>query len=227
MDCVFGVSQLNNSTTSLMKIADLRRDYALRELSESDVDMDPIKQFGLWFNEAMDCEIKDANAMSLATADKNGRPSCRIVLIKGFDDNGFVFFTNYQSHKGNDLEENPFAALTFYWQGLERQVRIEGPVEKISEADSDDYFNSRPEGSKIGAWSSPQSQTISSRDLLDNERDFQQKYSGQNIPRPPYWGGYVVKPEMIEFWQGRPNRMHDRIVYKKTDANWKIERLAP
>jgi len=210
-----------------MKIADLRREYALKELSEADVDRDPIKQFGTWFNEAMDCEIKDANAMSLATADKNGRPSCRIVLIKGFDVNGFVFFTNYQSHKGNDLDENPFAALTFYWQGLERQIRIEGAVEKISAVDSDDYFNSRPEGSKVGAWASPQSQPISNMELLDNERDFQQKYRGHEIPRPPYWGGYIVKPEMMEFWQGRPNRMHDRIVYKKTGPNWKIERLAP
>ena len=210
-----------------MKIADLRREYALRELTESDVDKDPIKQFGVWFNAAMDCEIKDANAMSLATADKNGRPSCRIVLIKGFDDNGFVFFTNYLSHKGHNLEENPFAALTFYWQGLERQVRIEGPVEKISASDSDYYFNSRPEGSKIGAWSSPQSQPISDRELLDNERDFKQKYAGHEIPRPPYWGGYIVKPEMMEFWQGRPNRMHDRIVYQKAGNSWSINRLAP
>jgi|SRR6185437_1645336 len=210
-----------------MTIADLRREYALHELSEADVDIDPFKQFGLWFQEALDCEIKDTNAMSIATVDKNGKPSCRIVLLKGFSNKGFVFFTNYESHKGKDLAENPLAALMFYWHGLERQVRIEGRVEKISDIESDDYFNSRPEGSKIGAWASPQSQPISDRELIDSERDFLQKYAGKQIPRPPYWGGYIVKPEMIEFWQGRPNRLHDRIVYKMAGTAWKIERLAP
>src|SRR6185437_16573448 len=155
-----------------MTIADLRREYALHELSEADVDIDPFKQFGLWFQEALDCEIKDTNAMSIATVDKNGKPSCRIVLLKGFSNKGFVFFTNYESHKGKDLAENPLAALMFYWHGLERQVRIEGRVEKISDIESDDYFNSRPEGSKIGAWASPQSQPISDRELIDSERDF-------------------------------------------------------
>ena len=221
------INTLTHHHIGSMKIADLRREYALRELSEADVDPDPIKQFGLWFKEARDCNIEDANAMSLATADRQGKPSCRIVLIKGFDEKGFVFFTNYQSQKGKDLEGNPVAALMFYWHALERQVRIDGRVEKISDIESEDYSNSRPEGSKIGAWSSPQSQLVSRTELLDNQRDFQQKYAGQQIPRPPFWGGYVVKPEMIEFWQGRPNRLHDRIVYQKTGNSWTIQRLAP
>jgi pyridoxamine 5'-phosphate oxidase len=209
------------------KIADLRQEYTNRDLTEQNVDPNPISQFNLWFHEAMECQVKEPNAMSLATANKNGRPSCRIVLLKAFNEDGFIFFTNYSSNKGADLEENPFAALTFLWLDLERQVRIEGRVEKISEAESDDYFHSRPYASRVGAWASPQSKPVTRRELIDNERDFAQKFNGEAIPRPPYWGGYIVVPDMIEFWQGGAARLHDRIVYNKTPEGWRIERLAP
>jgi len=210
-----------------MNIADLRKEYSTRELSESDVNPDPILQFEGWFNEALDSEINEPNVMALATVDEKGKPSCRIVLLKGFDAEGFVFFTNYLSKKGADLGQNPNAAITFFWQGLERQVRIEGKVEKIPERDSDLYFELRPEGSKIGAWSSPQSQPISQRELLDNQREFAQKFNGTTVPRPSFWGGYILKPDIIEFWQGRPNRLHDRIVYQKSGDSWAIQRVAP
>ncbi len=210
-----------------MNITDLRKEYSKRELSESDVNPDPIIQFETWFNEALDSEMNEPNAMALATVDEKGKPSCRIVLLKGFDTEGFVFFTNYLSKKGTDISQNPQAAITFFWHGLERQVRIEGKVEKIPQRDSDLYFELRPEGSKIGAWTSPQSQPISKRELLDNQREFEQKYNGTTVPRPPYWGGYIIVPEMIEFWQGRPSRLHDRIVYQKTGNSWAIQRIAP
>jgi pyridoxamine 5'-phosphate oxidase len=210
-------------------IADIRKDYKLQSLSEKDVLPDPFRQFDKWWNEALHSGIDEINAMTLATASADGMPDGRIVLLKGFDDRGFTFFTNYQSAKGQQLLENPRASLVFFWAGLERQVRISGLVEMTSAKESDDYFNSRPEGSRIGAWSSPQSEVIDNRDLLEeNEKKFRTTFSGDKIDRPPYWGGYRVKPTRIEFWQGRSNRLHDRLCYSlQGDGRWKIERLAP
>jgi pyridoxamine 5'-phosphate oxidase len=209
-------------------IADIRKDYSLLALNEDDIATNPIEQFSRWWNDAMHSEILEVNAMTLSTATKDGRPSARIVLLKGFDENGFVFFTNYNSRKGNELAENPFAALTFFWKEIERQVRIEGIVEKTDAAESDAYFFSRPQGSRIGAWASPQSTVIKSRDVLEENVA---RYTGEfknSIPRPPHWGGYRVMPLRIEFWQGRSSRLHDRISYTKTDeGSWKAERLAP
>lgn len=210
------------------KIASIRKEYRLKSLDESHVAPDAILQFSHWWEEAVKSEIEEVNAMTLATASADGIPSARIVLLKGFDDNGFVFFTNYQSAKGRQLDENPKAALVFFWKELERQVRITGTVKKVSEIESDNYFQSRPAGSKIGAWASPQSSVINQRSVLEENI---KKYTGQfhlQIPRPPFWGGYVVNPETIEFWQGGSSRLHDRIKYTKLSTNkWKIERLAP
>ncbi|HEU4574841.1 MAG TPA: pyridoxamine 5'-phosphate oxidase [Chitinophagaceae bacterium] len=210
-------------------IADIRRDYALQQLLETDVLPDPIKQFERWWNEAIESEIDEVNAMTLATASRDGIPSARIVLLKSFDERGFVFFTNYKSHKGGQLEENPYACLVFFWKELERQVRITGSVQKISAAESDTYFKSRPEGSRIGAWASPQSQPIENRRWLDDHYSrLEKEMAGMAIPRPPHWGGYLVKPLRIEFWQGRPSRLHDRLCYELHDSGeWTIERLAP
>ena len=210
-------------------IADLRKEYSSESLLETDVEADPIDQFEKWWTQAIAGQIDEANAMTLATASADGIPSARIVLLKAFDKNGFVFFTNYESFKGMELAENPKACLVFFWKELERQVRITGLVKKVSEKDSDDYFFSRPQGSQVGAWTSPQSRVIESREWLDNEylkraNDFQHK----KLVRPPHWGGYVVAPVIIEFWQGRPSRLHDRIQYTlQEDGNWRIERLAP
>ena len=210
-------------------IAAIRKEYRFRTLSEADVAADPYLQFGKWWEEATNSALDEVNAMTLATATAGGRPSARIVLLKEFTPQGFTFFTNYESHKGKELAENPFASLLFFWAPLERQVRIEGRVEKIRADDSDAYFNSRPEGSRIGAWSSPQSAVIPGREMLEeNEASFRKKFIGQSIPRPGHWGGYIVKPVLIEFWQGRPNRLHDRIQYTLQDnGGWKTERLAP
>ena len=210
-------------------VADIRRDYRLKSLNEADVASNPIEQFTRWWAEAMNGDIDEVNAMMLATATPTGKPSARIVLLKGYDENGFTFFTNYLSHKGQQIATNPFAALVFFWKELERQVRIEGVIEKILPQKSDDYFYSRPANSRIGAWSSPQSNTIPNRQILeDNEQAFKEKF-GDNIPRPEHWGGYIVKPNLIEFWQGRSSRLHDRIQYIKNDNvnSWQIERLAP
>jgi len=209
-------------------IADIRQDYRLHSLDENDIDTDPVKQFARWWTDAINSEIFEVNAMTLATSTKDGKPSARIVLLKGYDDRGFVFYTNYESHKGNELAENPYAALVFFWKEIERQVRIEGVVEKISAAESDAYFFSRPEGSRVGAWASPQSTVIENRELLEtNARYYTAKFKN-SIPRPPHWGGYRVMPLKIEFWQGRSNRLHDRIQYTKTtEGSWKAERLAP
>src|SRR6186997_1669821 len=211
-----------------LNIADLRKEYKLRSLLESDVDPDPIQQFQHWWNEALMSNIEEPNAMTLATSDKHGKPSARIVLLKGLSNDGFVFFTNYESRKGNELKENPFASLLFFWKELERQVRIEGTVTKTDEEKSNEYFLSRPDLSKIGAWSSAQSKVIESRDELEkNVLKYQQQFTGGLIPRPPHWGGYVVKPTLIEFWQGRPSRLHDRIQYTLSNDKWIIVRLAP
>jgi len=208
-------------------ISQLRKNYSAKELNEADINPDPIIQFGQWFREAMDCKETEPNAMALATADAQGKPSCRIVLLKEFNQEGFVFFTNYKSHKGQDLDSNPNAAFTIFWHGLERQVRVEGKVEKVSTADSDEYFSTRPVGSKLGAWASPQSQPIEKAELIQKEKDMETQYAGKEVPRPAHWGGYRVIPEMIEFWQGRPNRLHDRIVYQKKETGWHIGRIAP
>ncbi len=201
----------------------------MHSLTENDVSGNPITQFTRWWEDAVKSEIEEVNAMTLATATPNGLPSARIVLLKGFDERGFVFFTNYESHKGRELDHNPRACLVFFWKELERQVRIEGMVEKLAAAESDDYFQSRPPGSRIGAWASPQSQVISSREIIEQKvTELENKFADGNIPRPEHWGGYLVKPVNIEFWQGRSNRLHDRIRYTHNGGGkWLIERLAP
>jgi pyridoxamine 5'-phosphate oxidase len=210
-------------------IADIRKEYKLQSLSERDVQPIPLQQFDKWWQEALASGIDEVNAMTLATASSDGIPDARIVLLKGFNQAGFVFFTNYESAKGRELLENPRACLIFFWKELERQVRIKGRISQLSDQENDEYFNSRPEGSKIGAWASPQSQVIESRNWLEqNEKKFREKFSGKKITRPPHWGGYRVEPLNIEFWQGRPGRLHDRILYSlQKKGEWKIERLAP
>lgn len=210
-------------------IADIRRDYAHNSLSEKDVDKNAIKQFGKWWKEAVSSKIDEVNAMTLATASIEALPSARIVLLKEFNEKGFVFFSNYESYKAQQLAENPKACLVFFWKELERQVRITGLIEKIPATQSDDYFRSRPESSRIGAWASPQSRVIEDRNWLDEKfNELVNKMEGTAIPRPPHWGGYIVKPVVIEFWQGRPSRLHDRIQYTlEENGEWKIERLAP
>lgn len=213
----------------MKSVADIRKDYKLHSLDEKEIAKDPFKQFGQWWEEALNASIDEVNAMTLATASAEGVPSARIVLLKGYDEGGFVFFTNYNSYKGHDLSENPRACLVFFWKELERQVRITGLVQKVSAEESDNYFNSRPAGSRIGAWTSPQSQVIRDRQWLDeSEAEQLKKFEGKDITRPSHWGGYRVKPITIEFWQGRSNRLHDRIQYSLEETGeWKVERLAP
>ena len=213
----------------MSSIAEIRKEYKLQSLSEKDVAADPFVQFDKWWQDAMASQIEEVNAMTLATASQDGIPAARIVLLKGKDNRGFKFFTNYNSFKGLQLRENPRACLVFFWKELERQVRITGIVEKLDVTESDGYFSSRPEGSKIGAWSSPQSQVIPGRDWLEeNEKKYRNQFDRKAIPRPPDWGGYRVQPISIEFWQGRPNRLHDRIQFTLEEGGqWSIERLAP
>ncbi len=207
----------------------LRKDYRLQSLLEKDVKEDPLQQFRKWWQESLDSKIEEPNAMTLATATPEGKPSARIVLLKEISDRGLVFFTNYESHKGSQIRENPFGALVFFWKELERQVRIEGKIEKVSDRESDAYFSTRPLESRIGAWSSPQSQVLPSRAQLDQKvEEYTRKFSSGVIPRPPQWGGYLLVPELVEFWQGRPGRLHDRLQYRfEREGKWKIERLAP
>ncbi len=211
-----------------MSISSIRKDYQLRSLSESEVQPDPISQFSQWWDEALRSEIDEVNAMTLSTVTSAGRPSARIVLLKGFDERGFVFYTNYESDKGHDLAANPFASLVFFWKELERQVRVMGKCEQVSSTESDEYFNSRPLGSKLGAWASPQSRVVVNREVLDKQaEELLERYADGNVPRPMHWGGYRVIPETVEFWQGRSNRLHDRIKYSGKDGAWMLERLAP
>ena len=210
-----------------MNIADLRKDYALRRLDESDVDADPGRQFHAWLKEAIEAEVPEPTAMTLATVDDEGSPSARIMLLKALDERGFVFYTNYLSRKGEELAARPRAALAFFWKELERQVRVEGTVEKVSAAESDEYFASRPLGSRIGAWASTQSAVIPSRPWLEARVAAVQAEHGENPPRPQHWGGYRVIPDWIEFWQGRQSRLHDRIAFTRGPGGWKIARLSP
>ena len=209
-------------------IQNLRQEYRAASLAESDVDHNPVTQFGKWFSEAIDAQLYEPNVMTLATASLSGKPSARILLLKGFDENGFVFFSNYASKKGHEMAENPQAAMVFFWPELERQVRIEGNITKVSDEESTAYFHSRPAGSQIGALASPQSTIIPDRQLLENRvQELTEAYADREIPRPEHWGGYVLKPDHIEFWQGRPSRLHDRITYTSVNGVWTINRLAP
>jgi pyridoxamine 5'-phosphate oxidase len=208
---------------------ELRKDYSKASLDISDVDKDPIGQFDKWFKEALAAGVPEPNAFTLSTISEGGRPSARIVLLKGLEQRQFVFYTNYQSQKGKELESNPACALTFFWPELERQVRIEGIATRVQESTSEQYFQSRPRASQVGAWASPQSSIIASRDILEaREREIEKKFEGLNLlPKPKQWGGFAITPIEIEFWQGRASRLHDRVVYYLTDEKWIIHRLAP
>lgn len=235
-----------------MALADIRREYNLAGLRRRDLDPDPVAQFQRWFAQASGARVSgrvrgffvrlykawffgehsalvDVNAMTLATADNEGKPSARVVLLKGVDERGFIFFTNYDSRKGHELTENPNAALVFYWADQERQICIAGRVSKVSEAESEAYFKSRPRGSRLAAWASRQSEVLPDRAALEAKwKELEGKYPGEDVPKPPYWGGYALSPVRFEFWQGRPSRLHDRFRYtKQDDGSWKIERLSP
>lgn len=209
-------------------IADLRRNYTRDGLLEDKTPNDPLSLFATWFEQAVEIESTEANAMMLASVDANNQPHLRTLLLKGADERGFVFFTNYQSAKGRQLLDQPKAAMTFWWHDLERQVRIEGMVERISDEESDAYYHSRPVGSRLGAWASPQSEVIASRQVLEDKlAELQVRYAQEAPPRPHHWGGLRLKPELIEFWQGRPSRLHDRLNYRLVNGQWQRERLAP
>ena len=206
-----------------------RYEHVGKGLRRNDLDPDPVKQFSNWFTAAIEAGIRDVNATSLATAGRDAKPTVRIVLLKSFDPDGFVFFTNYDSEKGKHLAANPYAAMAFYWVELDRQIRISGKVEKTSHEESQIYFHSRPIGSQLGAWASRQSEVIDARRVLDARMaEIKERFANKPVPVPPHWGGYRLKPDMFEFWQGRPNRLHDRFRYtRKSDCVWLIERLAP
>jgi pyridoxamine 5'-phosphate oxidase len=210
-----------------MDIAALRREYTFAGLRRRDLDADAIRQFNTWFEQALAAEIMEPNAMTLATVDSEGQPSSRIVLLKAVDERGFVFFTNYLGRKGRELAHNPRAALTIFWCGLERQVCIRGSCEKVSREESDKYFQSRPLGSRLGAWASRQGDVVPDREFLEKKLAEVSAQYGENVPLPEYWGGYVLHPMTVEFWQGRPNRLHDRFLYTKNAQGWRIERLSP
>lgn len=219
---------MSSTEHSYTSIADLRCDYRLKALLETEVDTNPILQFQSWFEQTLEAELPEPNAMTLATINGEGKPAARMVLLKGVDQEGFAFYTNYLSRKGQDLAQTPWAALVFWWAELERQVRIEGQVTKVSDQETDSYFYSRPRGSQLGAWASEQSQVIGERTILEQRlQTLEQQYQDQPIPRPPHWGGYRLKPDLIEFWQGRPNRLHDRLCYRRYDHQWTLERLSP
>ena len=209
-------------------VARLRHEYTRAGLEESDAASDPIEQFRSWFGEVLAADLHEPNAMTLATATPDGRPSARVVLLKGFDERGFVFYTSYEGRKGRELETNPDCALVFYWGELERQVRVEGRASRVPEEESDEYFGSRPRGSRLGAWASEQSRPVEGRGVLEERlQELEAEYEGREVLRPPFWGGYRVEPEVIEFWQGRENRLHDRLVYRRSGGSWRRERLQP
>lgn len=211
-----------------MDAASLRKEYTRSGLHETDMNPDPIVQFNAWFEETLAAGLHEPNAMIVATAAANGRPSARTVLLKGYDERGFVFYTNYEGRKARELDANPACALLFYWGELERQVRIEGCASRISNEESDAYFASRQRGSRLGAWASEQSRPVEDRSVLEERvRNLEAEYEGRGVPRPPFWGGYRVEPDTIEFWQGRENRLHDRLVYSRVGDDWRIDRLQP
>ena len=216
------------NTKSLKSAADLRQEYKKGELSESSVSPDAMQQFGRWFEDAQRAELPEPNALTLATVSAAGQPSARVVLMKAYDERGIVFYTNYQSRKGRDLAESPLAAVCFFWEGLERQVRLEGRVEKATREETESYWRSRPVSSQIGAWVSQQSAVITSRDELEKTNDeLKQTFAGKDVPVPEHWGGYRVIAATVEFWQGRRSRLHDRLLYARSDGGWRIQRLAP
>lgn len=209
-------------------LSNFRKEYNAGSLNENVMPDNPMEEFGKWMSEVINAGFVEPNVMTLSTSTPDGKPSARIVLLKEINPDGFVFFTNYNSRKGRELIANPFAALVFDWHEIERQVRVEGRVEKLSSAESDVYFHSRPETSKLGAWVSPQSSVLKNREELDDRQtEMERKFSDTSIPRPDHWGGFLVRPTTIEFWQGRPNRLHDRVVYYKTEEGWTKHRLAP